>query len=284
VNTISVIGGGVAAAGAATVVGGLIYRNGVQNEAARLPQYTRDVATRTSALDQARETLRLSIPEAPGNIDAEQAFELADKRFGSGYLIHASTGQDSADVGVSEVIDNATHSPTEAASIARNEAGGRATAVVQVGDWYVPVVLDNALAPRQHSRQVMYHDTEYNYHYGYNPMNNEYEYHYGPESVTRFRTEEYLSQFNQYTPDRYGVAQASNGEGDVMRNLGTGEQQAVARSEQDLQNAQDHVSSAEHALAHADTAGNAAFIAGGILAAGGTATIGYSLLAAAARR
>lgn len=278
-NTRTMIGAAAAGIGGATVIAGLIYRMSVKNEAGRVPLYEQSVQARTGELGDARTALEAARPHDPTGISQEEALSIARKRFGPGSFMTAGTSAgDTAQIGVAEVLGELSHSPNQAAAVAAAHSAGRATAVGQVVDWYAPLVLDDALAPREHTRQVSYQDTEYRYDYGYNPANGKYEYFYGPHTVTKWRTEHYVTPFDRFTPDDFGIGQAKTGAGNLMSNLGTAEEQTVAVAERELDQARNRLEHAQHAVAKQGTAGTTAFVVGGLGLATGVALLGWQLL------
>lgn len=203
--------------GAATgLVGGGLYlgSNAVRNNIPKLEQ--RVVAS--------KETLARSIPTYPPNMTSEQAVEALTKRFGDGAVLTAYTQDGDAKlVSADSIYTTAVTSESEALNYARAKSGGRSTATLRAGDWFVPATLSDSLNPIQRWRTETY--TEYEY--GYNPSTGNYENH----PVTRTREVPYLATYYEFEPSRHGVSSAANGAQEVMDNIGTVEQQAVREAE-----------------------------------------------------
>lgn len=275
------VGGGIALGiGGAVAIGGLIHRNSVQEALDSIPEREQKIQELTTSVANAQETLEATIPAAPK--DAKDAVAVAREHLGTGIALTARNGAgDEVLAGVGQVVDQAYGSQEEAARRAKYEAHGLGSATVKVGDYYVPVVLDDALTPREHTRRVPYTTTEYTYHYGYDSYEDDWHYHYGPETVTRYRDEDYLSRFDRFTPEQYGLDAAATGAGLVMRNQGTTEQQALVTQQNALRSAQDGLADAQDKTHDVDGAGKTAMFIGGGLASLGVLALavkGVSML------
>jgi hypothetical protein len=271
-NKVAIAGLGIAGAGVATIVGGGIYRGFVQRDARKLESNKQLVESRSAAFNNALRAVDEIKPRDPAGLSADDAIKIARERFGVGPLMDARTGKgDLTQLSAAQVGPQAFKTPGEASQMAVATSAGRATSVGQVGDWYVPIIMDDALAPEEHSRRVAYQETEYEYHHGYNRQSGEYEYHYGPHEVTRYRTEEYLSPYTKYTPEEFGIDQARTGgnRGTSLENNGTEPEQFAAVAQRELGLAQQQLESSERSVEKQDRAGFTTMkIGGGVLALG----------------
>jgi hypothetical protein len=246
------LGGGIAMTTGIGVGGHAIWaRTHIAERQGRVAEANAGLDAATAHETSMTEALAADRTHPPAGTSADDALAWARARFDAeaGYaLTEEGTRQD---LHVSR-WGTPSQSAGDAISGARGIADGNAGGVVRAGEWHIPVRFSEDLDAIAKSRQVSYTETEYGYHSGPNPANGgKYEYHYGPHSVTKYRTEHYLDEFNRFRAQHDGLVTAFRDDMADLRSVGTKPELALEEAVDGVGAARNELDDATRSLGYA---------------------------------